>query len=99
MIYTHVLKVAGGGVRSPLDVLEASLGMALDGALAGRRLAEAALEDERAGGPRHVETQEPRGAWDQRDTPHDTPHDTPAVAPWRARMPLGPYVAGHRASA
>ncbi len=34
MIYTHVLKVAGGGVRSPLDVLDASLDMALDVALA-----------------------------------------------------------------
>ena len=34
MIYTHVLKVGGGGVRSPLDVLDALSNMALDSALA-----------------------------------------------------------------
>ena len=44
MIYTHVLKVGGGGVRSPLDVLDASLDMALDGALA-RRLPNSGVVD------------------------------------------------------
>jgi hypothetical protein len=80
MIYTHVLKVAGGGVRSPLDVLGASLDMALDGALA-RQLSDHGATDAGADGNDEPERQHgPQAGW-------------PGTARWpQARMPLGRYI-------
>lgn len=40
MIYTHVLKVGGGGVRSPVDVLPEPNSTALDGSNSSRLVAE-----------------------------------------------------------
>ncbi len=83
MIYTHVLKVAGGGVRSPLDVLDASLNMALDGTLVPRRAADAAIEDEAGSEPP--------------DDPGSAPVDAPRWPPG-ARMPLGRYAVAANAA-
>ena len=84
MIYTHVLKVAGGGVRSPLDVLEASIDRALDGALMRRPGPYAAQEhdgigDAFAGG---VHSEDAAGG---------------GLSASRARMPWGRYGAAPRA--